>query len=398
MSGAPDSRPKLRISTRAVHSGLNPAENSGAITAPIFQSATFVAADTAELMAINAGERRGYVYSRIRNPTVLAAEQRVAALEEAQSCVLFSSGMAAIAGAIAPFLKAGDDLVVLPDIYGGTAKYLRTILPAQGVNVIWAKGLDAADVAAAVTPKTRVIYAETPTNPLVRAVDLVALSEVARGIGAKLIVDGTLGSPMNQRPLTLGADVVVHSATKYLNGHGDLLVGAVCGDRALTREIRNLQQASGAVVDAHSAWLLMRGMATYALRMRQHNASGQAIAEFLAGHAEVARVLYPGLPDHPDHALARRQMSGFGGLVSFEMQSAEAAQAVVDRTRLFGIGPSVGGVESLISQPGNTSHFSVPPEQRRAMGISDRLVRISVGIEDTEDLVADLEQALETAL
>jgi cystathionine beta-lyase/cystathionine gamma-synthase len=202
---------------------------------------------------------------------------------------------------------------------------------------------------------------------------------------------------MNQRPLTLGADVVVHSATKYLNGHGDLLVGAVCGDRALTREIRNLQQASGAVVDAHSAWLLMRGMATYALRMRQHNASGQAIAEFLAGHAEVARVLYPGLPDHPDHALARRQMSGFGGLVSFEMQSAEAAQAVVDRTRLFGIGPSVGGVESLISQPGNTSHFSVPPEQRRAMGISDRLVRISVGIEDTEDLVADLEQALEEA-
>ncbi|NGN44047.1 PLP-dependent transferase [Mesorhizobium sp. CGMCC 1.15528] len=397
MSGAPDSRPKLRISTRAVHAGLNPAENSGAITAPIFQSATFVAADTAELRAINAGERRGYVYSRIRNPTVLAAEQRVAALEEAQSCVLFASGMAAIAGAIAPFLKAGDDLVALPDIYGGTLKYLRTILPAQGVNVIWAKGIDAADVAAAITPNTRVIYAETPTNPLVRVVDLTALSEVARGIGAKLIVDGTLGSPMNQRPLALGADLVVHSATKYLNGHGDLIIGAVCGDRALTRDIRSLQQVSGAIVDAHSAWLLMRGMATYALRMRQHNTSGQAIAEFLAGRSDVTRVFYPGLPDHPDHALARRQMSGFGGLVSFEMYSAAAAQTVVDRTRLFGIGPSVGGVESLISQPGNTSHFSVPAEQRRAMGISDRLVRISVGIEDTDDLIADLEQAMEAA-
>lgn len=397
MSSTRDPGSKLRISTRSVHSGLNPAENSGAITAPIYQSATFVAADTAELMAINSGERRGYVYSRIRNPTVLAAEQRVAALEEAQSCVLFSSGMAAIAGAIAPFLKAGDDLVALPDIYGGTSKYLRTILPAQGVNVIWTKGLDASDVAAAVTPKTRVIYAETPTNPLVRVVDLAALARVAHGIDAKLIVDGTLGSPMNQRPLALGTDIVVHSATKYLNGHGDLLVGAACGNRALTRDIRSFQQASGAIVDAHSAWLLMRGMATYALRMRQHNMSGQAIAEFLAGRADVARVLYPGLPDHPDHALARKQMTGFGGLVSFEMHNADAAQAVVDRTRLFGIGPSVGGVESLISQPGNTSHFSVPPEQRRAMGISDRLVRISVGIEDIEDLIADLEQALEGA-
>ena len=397
MSDAPDSRPEMRISTRAVHSGLNPAENSGAITAPIFQSATFVAADTAELMAINSGERRGYVYSRIRNPTVLAAEQRVAALEGAPSCVLFSSGMAAIAGAIAPFVRAGDDLVALPDIYGGTTKYLRTILPAQGVNVIWASGVEADAVAAAITPKTRVVYAETPTNPLLRVVDLEALSGLARGAGAKLIVDGTLGGPMNQRPLALGADVVVHSATKYLNGHGDLLVGAVCGDRKATRDIRNLQQASGAVVDAHSAWLLMRGIATYALRMRQHNASGQAIAEFLAGRPEVARVFYPGLPDHPDHALARRQMSGFGGLVSFEMHDPQAAQTVVDRTRLFGIGPSVGGVESLFSQPGNTSHFSVPPDQRRAMGILDTLVRISVGIEDLEDLMSDLEQALEAA-
>src|SRR5690606_38364525 len=212
------------IGTRAVHAGLNPAENLGAVTAPIYQSATFVAADTAELMAINTGQKRGFVYSRIRNPTVLAAEQRVAALEEAQSAVLFASGMAAIAGALAPFLKAGDDLVALPDIYGGTVKYLREILPAQGINVIWAKGIAADDVARAVTPRTRIIYAETPTNSLLRVVDLPALAEIAGKAGAKLVVDGTLGGPMNQRPLELGADIVVHSGSKYLNGHGDLII------------------------------------------------------------------------------------------------------------------------------------------------------------------------------
>lgn len=385
----------LGLGTRAVHAGLSPAESLGAVTAPIYQSATFVAADTAELMAINTGEKRGYVYSRIRNPTVLAAEQRVAALEEAQSAVLFASGMAAIAGALAPFLKAGDAVVVLPDVYGGTVKYFREVLPAQGVQVIWAAGIGAEAVAAAMTPETRVIYAETPTNPLVRVVDLAALAAVAQAQGARLIVDGTLGSPANQHPLQLGADLVVHSASKYLNGHGDLIIGAVCGSRDLTRKVRSLQQATGAMVDAHSAWLLMRGMATYALRMAQHNAAGLAVAEFLATHPKVGRVHYPGLPAHPDHALARRVMRGFGGLLSFEMESEAAARIVVDRTRLFGIGPSVGGVESLISQPGNTSHFSVPAEQRRAMGISDSLVRISVGIEDTADLIADLAQALE---
>lgn len=390
-------RPGPRLGTRAVHAGLDPAGSLGAVSTPIYQSATFLAADTADLMAINNGEKRGYVYSRIRNPTVLAAEQRVAALEEAQSCVLFSSGMAGIAGALAPFLRAGDDLVALPDIYGGTAKYFREVLPAQGINVIWAEGIDASLVAAAVTPRTRVIFAETPTNPLLRIVDLPALGALAQGAGCKLIVDGTLGSPMNQLPLQLGADLVVHSASKYLNGHGDLILGAVCGSRDLTRDVRGLQQATGAIVDAHAAWLLMRGMATYALRMRQHNTSGQAVAEFLAAHPKVARVLYPGLPDHPQHALARRQMSGFGGLLSFEMHSPEAARAVVDGTRLFGIGPSVGGVESLISQPGNTSHFSVPADQRSVLGISDTLVRISVGIEDIADLIEDLAQALECA-
>jgi cystathionine beta-lyase/cystathionine gamma-synthase len=240
-----------------------------------------------------------------------------------------------------------------------------------------------------------VIYAETPTNPLVRVVDLAAIAVHARAAGAKLIVDGTLGGPMNQRPLALGVDLLIHSASKYLNGHGDLIVGAVVGSRKLTREIRSLQQVGGAIMDPHGAWLLMRGIATYALRMAQHNRAGLEVAECLERHPKVTTVHYPGLPSHPDHALAKRQMSGFGGLLAFEMADPAHARHVVDATRLFGIGPSIGGVESLISQPGNTSHHSVPPEQRREMGISDGLVRISLGIEDIEDLLADLSQALE---
>ena len=388
-------RSEDRIGTRAVHAGFTPADHLGAVSPPLYQSATFVSADTDELEAINSGARRGFVYSRIRNPTVLAAEQRIASLEQAESAVLFASGMAAVAGALAPFLSAGDEMVALPDIYGGTLRYFNEVLPRQGVVVRWAASLAPQDVAACITDKTRVIYAETPTNPLVRVVDLAAVAVHARAAGAKLVVDGTLGGPMNQRPLALGADLVIHSASKYLNGHGDLIVGAVVGARKLTREIRSLQQAGGAIVDPHGAWLLMRGIATYALRMAQHNRAGMAVAEFLEAHSKVAAVHYPGLPSHPDHALAKRQMSGFGGLLAFEMAKPAHARHVVDATRLFGIGPSIGGVESLISQPGNTSHHSVPADRRREMGISDGLVRISLGIEDIEDLLADLARALE---
>lgn len=390
-------RPADGIGTLAVHAGLRPQDNNGALSMPVYQSATFAAPDTETLEAVNTGKTRGFVYSRVRNPTVMAAEQRLAALEGAESAVLFASGMAAIAGALSPHLAAGDELVVLPDIYGVSIRNFTDVLPRRGVTVRWAASLAAADVAACVTDRTKVIYAESPTNPLVRVVDLPALRDLAQGAGALLVVDGTLGGPLNQRPLDLGADLVIHSATKYLNGHGDVLAGAVCGPRAHLRAVRSLQQAEGGVMDAHAAWLLMRGMATYPLRMRCHNASGRKVAEFLEGHAAVSRVHYPGLATHPDHALAKRQMTGFGGLMSFEVQSPECARAVVDRTRLFAIGPSVGGVESLISQPGNTSHYSVAPERRLAMGIPETLVRISVGIEDVADLIADLAQALEGA-
>lgn len=390
-------RPADGIGTIAVHAGLHPQANNGAVSMPIYQSATFAAADTETLEAVNTGKARGFVYSRVRNPTVMAAEQRLAALEGAESAVLFASGMAAVAGALAPLLTEGDELVALPDIYGVSIRYFNEVLPRLGVTVRWAKSMKPQDVAACLSERTKAVYAETPTNPLVRVADLPALKEVARKAGALLVVDGTLGGPLNQRPLERGADIVIHSATKYLNGHGDVLAGAVTGPRAHLRGVRSLQQANGAIMDPHAAWLLMRGMATYPLRMERHNASGQRLAEFLEGHDAVSRVHYPGLPSHPDHALACQQMTGFGGLLSFEVATPAAARAVVDNTRLFAIGPSVGGVESLISQPGNTSHYSVSPERRLAMGIPDTLVRISAGIEDVEDLVEDLKQALERA-
>ncbi|MEI4487378.1 PLP-dependent aspartate aminotransferase family protein [Frigidibacter sp. MR17.14] len=392
MSGAGD-----RIATRAVHAGHDPAAHQGAAVPPTYASATFVASDTETLEALNDGRARGFVYSRVRNPTVFAAEQRLAAVEGAESVVLFASGMAAISGALMPFLRAGDEVVATPDLYGGTARLFAEVLPLQGITIRWADSLAPDAVAAAMTPATKAIYAETPTNPLLRLVDLAALSAVAKRQGALLIVDGTLGGPLNQDPLSLGVDLLVQSVSKYLNGHADVLGGAVAGSRALTRKVRSLQQAAGAIMDPHAAQLLMRGVATYPLRMARHNASGQRIAGWLAGHPKIARVHYPGLSDHPDHALALRQMTGFGGLISFDCGSDAAARRVVDRTRLFGIGASLGGIESLISQPGNTSHHSVQPARRAEMGITPGLVRISVGIEDADDLIADLEQALEQA-
>lgn len=385
------------IGTLAVHAGHAPEDHLGAAVPPLYQSVTFVAPDSDTLEAINDGRQRGYVYSRIRNPTVLAAEQRLAALEGAQSAVLFASGMAAVAGALDPFLKAGDELVALPDLYGGTLRYFSETLPRRGIEVRWARSIDAADVAACVSPNTKIMYAETPTNPLVRIVDLPALGQLAERSSAMLVVDGTLGGPLNQKPLDLGTHLLIHSGSKYLNGHADILAGAVVGSRDLTRQVRSAQQASGAIMDTHAAWLLMRGMATYELRMQRHNASGLTVARFLEQHKAVLKVHFPGLASHPDHQLALRQMSGFGGLISFEVADAQAARRVVDRTRLFGIGPSIGGIESLISQPGNTSHHSVSPERRLEMGITPGLVRISVGIEDARDLVADLAQALEAA-
>lgn len=386
------------LATRAVHAGTRPEQHLGAVSTPIYQTATFVAADTADLEAINSGAKRGFVYTRQRNPTVMAAEEKLAALEEAESAVLFGSGMAAIDAAVASVAKAGDEIVSIIDIYGGTFRLFSEILPSRGVAVRWCEDVTPEAIAALLSERTAAIYVETPTNPLLRIVDLAGVAAVAKQRGIPLLVDGTLGSPMIQRPLALGADLVIHSVSKYLNGHGDLIAGAVAGPRRMTRAVRQLQQSAGALLEPFGAWLLQRGMATYPLRMAQHNASGLAAARFLEAHAKVSRVHYPGLPSHPQHDLARRQMAGFGGLLSFEVKGdGMAARRVVDACRLCGIGPSIGGIESLISQPANTSHYSMPAAQRAARGIGDNLIRLSVGIEAEADIIADLQQALDAA-
>lgn len=388
----------MKPETLAVHAGVEPARQLGAVSPPVYQTVSFVAADTAELEAINSGARKGFVYSRLRNPTVMAAEAKIAALEEAESAVVFASGMAAIDAALGPLLSAGDRMVALADIYGGSYALFSKILPARGIEVVWSRSAEPDAVAALLGKGCTVLYVETPTNPLVRVVDIAAMAEISREAGARLVVDGTLAGPSLQRPLALGADLVVHSASKYLNGHGDVIAGAVVGARAATRAVRAYQHTVGSILDPMGAWLLQRGLSTYPLRMRQHNENGLTVARFLDAHPGVRRVHYPGLADHPQHALACRQMQGFGGLLSFEVDGgADAARRVVDRCRLCAIGPSVGGIESLISQPANTSHYSVPPEIRREMGIADNLVRLSVGIEAAEDICADLAQALEAA-
>ena len=388
----------MRLETLSVHAGEHPERNQGAVSTPIYQTATFVAEDTSGLDAINNGTTRGFVYSRIRNPSLLAVEEKLSRLEGAESSVVFGSGMAAIAGAIAACVEAGDEVVSPTDIYGGTYRYFTEVLPRQGITVRWSSSAEPSALAAEITPRTRLFYVETPTNPMLRLVDLAAVVTLARAHACRVVVDSTLGSPYNQRPLALGVDLVVHSASKYLNGHSDLLAGVVLGARALTKTVRLQQQVTGAILQPIGAWLMQRGLMTFALRVRQHNANGLAVAQFLETQVKVTRVHYPGLESHPQHALAQRQMSGFGGLLAFEMRGgSEAARRVVDASKLCGIGPSVGGVESLISQPAHTSHFSVPAERRAAMGITDGLIRLSVGIEAAEDLTEDLEQALSAA-
>ncbi|MFW6028018.1 MAG: trans-sulfuration enzyme family protein [bacterium] len=388
----------MKPETRAVHAGSEPQKHLGAVSPPIYQTVSFVASDTEELEAINSGQRKGFVYSRLRNPTVMAAEAKIAALEEADSAVVFGSGMAAVDAALSPLLGAGDRLVTLSDIYGGSYQLFHEVLPARGIDVAWAASSDPDAVERLMAGPCKVLFIETPTNPLVRVVDIAAMADLAHRAGARLVVDSTLAGPLVQRPLALGADLVVHSASKYLNGHGDLIAGAVVGSRAMTRAVRAYRHTVGAILDPHAAWLLQRGLSTYPLRMRQQNDNGLYVAGFLARHSKVARVHYPGLGGHAQHDLATRQMSGFGGLLSFEVTGGgAAARTVVDRCRLSAIGPSVGAIESLISQPANTSHFSVPAEIRRQMGISDNLVRLSVGIEAADDICADLAQALEFA-
>ena len=376
-----------RFATRCIHAGQEPDPSTGAIITPIFQTSTYVQDAL--------GEHKGFEYARTQNPTRAALEANLAALESARAGFAFASGMAAI-GAVASMLKAGDHVVVTDNTYGGTFRFFERVLTRYQLTFSYVDTGQLDLVEAAFTDRTRMLFLETPTNPVLGLTDLAEASALAHRHGATVVVDNTFASPALQRPLELGADLVLHSTTKYLNGHSDSVGGAVLARREADIEwLRFYQNAAGAILSPFDSWLVLRGTKTLALRMAQHNVNGLAIAEYLAAHPKVEKVFYPGLPDHPQHALACRQMQGFGGMLSIELGSLEHARRFLNRVRLAALAESLGGVESLISHPATMTHASVPPERRAAIGVTDGLVRLSVGIEDVDDLKADLAQALD---
>jgi len=386
MTRALDADLARRLGTRAVHAGIAPDPLAGAVTPPIYQTSTYV--------QDGLGRHKGYEYARTRNPTREMLERSVAALEGGRHGFAFGSGLAAL-DAVMKLLSAGDHVVCGENVYGGTHRQMTHIWARLGLRFTFVDPSDIAAIAAAVTPATKMIYAETPTNPMMRLCDLTAAGAIARGAQALCVVDNTFATPCFQRPLELGADIVLHSTTKYLNGHSDMVGGMLVTPRDdLAERLAFIQNSSGAVPGPFDCWLALRGIRTLPLRMRQHDASGRRIAGWLAQHARVPGVYYPGLPSHPQHELACRQMTGFGGMISIELGDPAYARRVAERTRIFALGESLGGVESLIGHPATMTHASVPVAMRQAMGLTDSLLRLSVGIEDPDDLIADLEQAL----
>jgi cystathionine beta-lyase/cystathionine gamma-synthase len=374
------------LATRAVHAGQEPEPLSGAVTLPIFQTSTYVQ----EAL----GQHKGYDYARTVNPTRQALERNVAALEGGTHGFAFSSGMGAIHGVLT-LLSAGDHVVCGENVYGGTHRLMDKILSRQGLSFSFVDTRGSDPVLKAVSPKTKMLFVETPTNPLMRLADLRALGEIARARGLLFVVDNTFATPVFQRPFEYGADIVLHSTTKYLNGHSDMVGGMVLVKRDdLAEQLGFIQKSVGAVPGPFDCWLALRGTKTLPLRMRQHDANGRRIADWLAQERRVQEVFYPGLPSHPQHELAKRQMCGFGGMLSIELGSLERARQMVNRTKLFALAESLGGVESLIGHPATMTHAAVPPAMRAAMGLSDGLVRLSVGVEDVDDLIADLDGAL----
>jgi cystathionine beta-lyase/cystathionine gamma-synthase len=379
-------RDNAHFSTVCIHAGQEPDPSTGAIITPIYQTSTYVQEGL--------GRHKGHEYARTSNPTRAALEANLAAIEGGRAGYAFASGMAAI-GAVASLLKSGDHVVVTDNTYGGTYRLFERVLRQYGLTFTYVDTGDEAAVDAAMTPATRMVFVETPTNPILGLTDLACVANQAHRRGAVLVVDNTFASPALQQPIALGADIVLHSTTKYLNGHSDSVGGIVVAVREEHVEwLKFVQNAAGAILGPFDAWLVLRGTKTLALRMAQHNTNGLALARFLAGHRAVRQVYYPGLPDHPQHALAARQMRGFGGMLSFDLGSVDAVHHVLDRLRLIALAESLGGVESLICHPATMTHASVPAERRAVLGITDSLLRISAGVEDVDDLVADLDEAL----
>ncbi len=378
----------MKFATRAIHVGQDPDPATGATIVPIYQTSTY----TQEAP----GQHKGYEYSRTGNPTRTALEECVAALEGAEHGLAFASGLAATT-AVMSLLGPGDHIVAGDDLYGGSYRLFDKVLQrSNGLDFTFVDTTDPEAVEAALRPETKMLWIETPTNPMLTLSDVALLSEMAHGRGATVAVDNTFASPYFQQPLSLGADIVVHSTTKYMGGHSDVVGGAVMtSDGHAYEKIKFYQNAAGAVPGAFDSWIVLRGLKTLAVRMRQHEENALAVARFLQDHPQVATVNYPGLPSHPQHELAKRQMSGFSGMVSFTLKGgAEAAYAAVQKTEVFHFAESLGGVESLITHPATMTHAAIPKEQRESRGVTDGLLRLSVGIEDAEDLVADLEQAI----
>lgn len=378
----------MRFATRAIHVGQEADPTTGATVVPIYQTSTFTQEEL--------GKHRGYEYARTGNPTRSALETCLASLEGGRFGLAFASGLAAT-NTVLNLLSAGDHVVVAEDLYGGTYRLFARVFARYGMEFTYVDARDAANVRAALRPETRLVWVETPTNPLLQLVDLAAVAAVAHESGAWLAVDNTFASPYLQRPLEFGADIVLHSTTKYIGGHSDVIGGAiVTSNEQIYEDLKFHQNAVGGVPGPFDAWLTLRGVKTLAVRMREHVRNAQAVAEFLAPHPAVERVNYPGLPTHPQQELATRQMDGYGGMVSFTVAGGRAAaERVLRSTRLFSLAESLGGVESLISHPATMTHASIPAEERERRGVTENLVRLSVGIEEADDLVEDLRQALE---
>lgn len=387
---------RYKFATKAVHAGQHPDPLTGSVSVPIYETSTFVFKSAEQGAARFAGTEEGYIYTRLGNPTIRALERNVAELENGEDARACASGMAAIHTAVTSIVKKNDHVVATDCLYGGTLKLFSDILPKFGIEFTLVDSSNVANVEAAIKENTKLIFVETPANPTLKLTDLQAVSEIAKEHDVTTMVDNTFMSPYFQRPLELGTDIVVHSLTKYLSGHSDLVGGIIVGSNPFFKTLDPLLKNTGATLGPFEAWLTLRGIKTLPVRMERHNENAIKIAEFLETHPKIKKVYYPGLKSHPQHELARRQMSGFGGILSFELKGGlEAGRKLMNSVKLCLLAVSLGAVETLIQHPASMTHAIVPKEERLKAGITDSLVRISVGIEDVTDIIQDLKQALE---
>lgn len=385
----------VRNSTRVIHGAERRDSLTGAVTTPIYQTATFGFSKARDVVRAVKGESSSFVYSRWDNPTVRTLERKLSELEAAEDAAFFSSGMAAISTAVIALLQKGDHVLAIRDLYGETYRLIHDLLPRFGVESTLVDTTDLRAMRDKIRKDTKVVYVETPTNPTLKLVDIRAAGRITHAKGAKLLVDNTFASPINQRPLKLGADLVLHSATKYLNGHSDVIAGAVAGSSDLVGIVKKMRRVLGGTLDPHAAYLILRGIKTLSVRVDKQCESAERLADYLSEHEKVVRVNYPGLESHPQRELAKKQMKAFGGMLSFEIRGKmKDAMKFTESLKIATLGGSLGSVETLVSQPATLTHTQLSPAERKRTGISEALVRVSVGLEDVNDLIEDFEQAL----